>query len=143
MGSPHPRGALSVLMAALRALLEAEKHEAVPLRARHMPRDRAQRFVDALLIAETFFQHLYLYALALELAGEPGAWYGQAWIADIKSPLSCRLGQLSYKGLRRPNPQFGVLGQCQGPLAGALRQVALSVGLQTPSDTPHQELFVI
>src|SRR6266851_2216185 len=96
--SSPPRGdILSAPMGSFRAALQAEEQKSIPLRARNMPGHCTQRFVYALLITEAFFQHLHGYALLLELAGEPGAWCGQAGIAGIKPPLSCRPGQLLYK----------------------------------------------
>ena len=134
---------LSALMASLRASLQAKKLESIPLRAGHMPGHSAQRFVYALLIAKPFLQHLYGYALLFELAGQQGSCRGQSGIPAIVSPLSCRPGQLLQKRLRRPNPEFGLLGEGQGPLTGPLRQFAFGIGLETPGDAPHQELLVV
>src|SRR6266446_606613 len=90
--SPQRGGILAAPTTSLRAAFEGEKREPIPLRAGHMPGHRAQRFVDAFLIAKAFLQHLHGHALSLELASEPSAWSRQAAVPRITSPLSGRPG---------------------------------------------------
>src|SRR5437667_3024901 len=96
-------------MPALRAALQQVKEgEPIPLRARHVPGHRAQRLVYLLLIAKAFLQHLHHDVLSLVLAREAGAWSRKARVAGIAAALSCRLGTLPQKRLRRSNPQLGL-----------------------------------
>src|SRR5260370_38445489 len=123
-----------------RAAHQAEECESIPLHASHLPSHGAKRLIEALLIAKALLQHFPRHALALKLAAQPGAWCRQPGIA---LPLSYRPGQLLQKGLWRANPEVGLLGQGTSTLSGPLGQVAFGVGLQTPSDAPHQELLVV
>src|SRR5260370_21242453 len=107
---PHRRAMLSAPMASLPAALQAKKQEPIPLRAGYMPGHSAQRSVYALLIAKAVLQHLHGYVLLFELTVQPGACSGQSGLPAIASALSSLPGQLLQKGLRRPNPEFGLLG---------------------------------
>src|SRR6266849_8222472 len=127
-------------MTGLRSAQQAKEGESIPLHAGYLPGHRAERLIDALLIAKTLFQHLHCYALPLELAAEPSARFGQAWIAGRGS---ARAGQFLQEGLRRPNAEVGLLSQGEGTLAGPFRQVLFRVSLEPPSDPSHQKLFVV
>src|SRR5712691_764550 len=129
-----PEGLGSRPMTRLRT--EVEKGESIPLHAGHLPRHGAERSIHLLLIPKPLLQHFHRYVVALELAGQPCSCRGQAWVA-------VSLGELLQKRLRGADPQVRFLGHQRGALASPLREVAFGVGLKTPGEAAHQELFVV
>ena len=125
-----------------------EEKEAVPLRARDLSGDRAERTVHAAFKLEADGQNLYDHSLALVLALEvragrrqPGIVLARHFACDAAARVHVRVSAEQVPW--RADPQVGVVGDLQGSATGALGQPAPRVGLDAPGDAAKQELLLL
>src|SRR6185437_7809590 len=129
-----------------RLAAQSEKREPVPRRASSFPHGGTQGAVEVTVILEALLPNTHDDVLASVAPHQIASGHREPRVLGRRNAAFDDAAFVQFRFqevLGCPNSKVGVVGDLECSLSRALRETTLDVCLNTPGDTPEEELLVI